>query len=76
MPFGSSSLLVMMFDRTCGIETVDRNSGRNMSQPPNDLRHKGIQAAFTKSDEDPGGLSQVCSGSVRAHGRVSAWRLR
>jgi hypothetical protein len=56
---GSSSLLVMLFDRTCEFETVYRNSGRNMSQPPHDLRHKGIQAAFTKSDEDPGGPGHV-----------------
>ena len=58
---GSSSLLVMLFGRTCGIETVYRNSGRNMSEPPNDLRHKGIQAAFTKSDEDPNGSKLVQS---------------
>jgi hypothetical protein len=44
----------MLFDRTCEFEMVYRNSGRNMSQPPNDLRHKGIQTAFTTSDEDPG----------------------
>jgi hypothetical protein len=46
-------LLVMLFDRTCGIATVYRNSDRKMPQPPNYLLHKGIQAAFTKTDDEP-----------------------
>jgi hypothetical protein len=39
----------MMFDRTCGFETVYRNSDRKMAQPPNCLQHKDIQSPFTKS---------------------------
>jgi hypothetical protein len=59
MPFGSSSLLVMMLDRTCGSETVYRNSDRKLPQPPNGLQHKDIQSPFTKSDEDPNGIKLV-----------------
>ena len=46
----------MMFDRTCEIETVYRNSDRKMPQPPNGLQHKDMQSPFTKSDEDPNGM--------------------
>jgi hypothetical protein len=68
---GSSSLLVMLFDRTCEFETVYRNSGRKMSQPPNYLLHKGIQAAFTKSDEEPGGSGHVCTEPAFSHTNTS-----
>jgi hypothetical protein len=59
---GSSSLLVMIFDRTCGFETVYRNSDRKMPQPPNGPPHKGIQSPFTKSDEEPGCCDAHCTG--------------
>ena len=52
-PPGSSSLLVMMFDRTYGFETVYRNSDRKMSQLPKCLQHKDIQSPFTKNGDDP-----------------------
>jgi hypothetical protein len=43
------TLLVMMFDRTRGFETVYRNSDRKMPQLPKGLQHKDIQLPFTKS---------------------------
>ena len=50
----------MLFDRTYEIETVYRNSDRKMPQLPNCPQHKDMQSPFTKSAEDPGGLSHVC----------------
>ena len=61
---GSSSFLVMMFDRTCEIETVYRNSDRKMPQPPNNPGYKDIQSPFTKSAEDPEGPVFVMCGEV------------
>jgi len=50
---GSSSLLVMTFDRSYGSEKVSRRDDRKMLHLHNCLECKRVQAAFTKSAEDP-----------------------
>jgi hypothetical protein len=55
---GSSSLLVMMFDRSYRSKKVFQRDDRKMLQPHNWLEHKDISAAFTKSDEDPGNYGE------------------
>jgi hypothetical protein len=68
---GSSSLLVMMFDRTCGFATVYRNSEK-MPQPPNCPQHKDIQSPFTKSDEDPTSWVIVTFGDINLEEAMTA----